>query len=96
MQGSIDCLYQDAVGDWRILDYKTAAGRAANDAVDAARYEMQLGVYALAAEKALGVAPVERVIYFLHAGVERVLPWNDESRYDTITRVSAAMKTANG
>jgi hypothetical protein len=41
---------------------------------------MQLYVYALAVERALGVSPAELVLYFLRPGVEYVFPWNEAAR----------------
>jgi ATP-dependent exoDNAse (exonuclease V) beta subunit len=80
LRGYIDCLYQDASGDWRIVDYKTNNVTAAECEREARSYEMQLYVYAMAAERALGVPPVELVLYFMKPGVEHVLAWNDEAR----------------
>ena len=54
LQGYIDCLYQDADGKWHLIDYKTNDVSAAACRDAAARYEMQMYVYALAAERALG------------------------------------------
>ena len=54
LRGFIDCLYQDAAGDWHLLDYKTNRIAPENTAAAAGPYEMQLGIYALAAEEILG------------------------------------------
>ncbi len=56
-RGYIDCLFRDPRGGWRLLDYKTNFVSAAGVAQAAAGYEMQMLVYALAAEAALGEAP---------------------------------------
>ena len=42
LQGFIDCLYQDAAGDWHLVDYKTNDVTAADVARVAQQYEMQL------------------------------------------------------
>src|SRR5262249_27289613 len=41
IQGVIDCLYQDAKGDWHILDFKTNDVSAKRIAEEAERYELQ-------------------------------------------------------
>ena len=53
LQGFIDCLYRDADGGWRLIDYKTNQATAETLAAKAAAYEMQMLVYALAAETIL-------------------------------------------
>jgi ATP-dependent exoDNAse (exonuclease V) beta subunit len=90
LQGYVDALYRDAAG-WHLVDYKT--NDVAADAVPrvAAQYEMQMLVYALAAERALGEAPVELALHFLRPGVEHVFPWNDAARRRGIELVNAAL-----
>ncbi len=51
VQGVIDCLFQDATGNWRILDFKTNDVTAGDVPRIAQRYELQLQVYAIAAER---------------------------------------------
>jgi hypothetical protein len=76
LQGFIDCLYRDADGDWHLLDYKT--NRVTPDEVPraAAPYEMQMLLYALAAEKVLGQPPATLTLHFLRIGAERQFAWN--------------------
>ena len=50
---------------------------------------MQMYVYALAAERALGEPPAELVLHFLRPGVEHVFPWNDAARTRAIEMVNA-------
>ena len=78
-RGYVDCLYQDDAGTWHIMDYKTNDVSAAQVPVVAGQYEMQLYVYALAAERVLGESPVELVLHFLRPGVDHVFAWNDQS-----------------
>jgi ATP-dependent helicase/nuclease subunit A len=80
LHGYIDCLYQDAEGRWRLIDFKTTKATAADVARMARQYEMQMYVYALAAERALGEPPAELALYFLRPGVEYTFPWNDAAR----------------
>jgi hypothetical protein len=57
---------------------------------------MQLYVYAMAAERALGQSPTELVLYFLRPGVEHVFAWNDEVRREAVQTVSEAFATVQG
>ncbi len=96
IHGFIDCLYQDATGTWRIIDFKTNEVAKSdqehfNQLVD--RYRMQLYVYALAAERTLGESPHELVLELLHPGREIVLPWNDVARRQAIDLVNRAIVT---
>ena len=70
IEGFIDCLYQGDDGRWRILDYKTNVVTAATLPAVAAGYEMQMLLYALAAEKVLGEPPAEMVLHFMRLGVD--------------------------
>jgi ATP-dependent helicase/nuclease subunit A len=90
LQGFFDCIYQDAAG-WHLIDYKTNDVTAAKVPRESARYEMQMLVYALALERALGEPPVELVLHFLRPGVEHKFPWNDDMRRRCIELVEAAM-----
>jgi DNA helicase-2/ATP-dependent DNA helicase PcrA len=61
VRGRIDAIFEHDDGSWEIVDYKT--GREPDAADDTAR--LQLGVYALAAQKIWGVDPSQlRVTYF--------------------------------
>jgi ATP-dependent exoDNAse (exonuclease V) beta subunit len=80
LQGFIDNLYQDAQGGWHILDYKTNQVDGESLATVASQYEMQLYVYALAAEQVLREPPVELTLYFLRPGLEVSYSWNDAAR----------------
>lgn len=93
VQGYIDCLYQDASGGWHLVDYKTNDVTAADVPNVAQKYELQLYVYALAAERALGQPPVELVLHFLRPGVEHVFEWNDAARRHAVDMVTQAITT---
>jgi ATP-dependent helicase/nuclease subunit A len=90
-RGYIDCLYQDARGGWHLIDYKTDTISADEVAQKAQQYEMQIGLYALAAEKALGAPLVEISLYFLKPGQEYLLIWDDTARCNTIDQVNRAI-----
>jgi ATP-dependent helicase/nuclease subunit A len=91
IQGFIDCLCQDPQGQWHLLDYKTNDVSAAGVAREAQKYEMQLYVYAMAAERTLGRPPVELVVHFLRPGVDHMFEWNDAVRRRAIELVNNAI-----
>ena len=91
LQGFIDCLYRDADGRWRLIDYKTNRTTAETLAATAAAYEMQMLVYALAAETILKSPPVELTLCFLRPGLEHHFDWNDAARRRVVELVEQAM-----
>lgn len=66
IQGVIDVLFQDADGDYVILDYKTDRDTAEESARE--RYKLQLVLYSQAVENLLGVKVTERYLYMLRDG----------------------------
>jgi ATP-dependent helicase/nuclease subunit A len=70
LHGFIDCLYEDQDGNWRLLDYKTNNVSAASVPAAAAAYEMQMLVYALAAEQSLRCPLASVDLHFLRPGVD--------------------------
>jgi ATP-dependent exoDNAse (exonuclease V) beta subunit len=94
LRGFIDLLYQDADGGWYLLDYKTNHVSAADVSTLSKRYELQLSVYALAAERVLGQPPVELVLCFMQPGEEHTVSWNDEARRRTIEQLNKAIAAA--
>lgn len=60
--GVIDGLFQDAQGDWHLFDYKITENTDKSDADFANRYELQLLIYAIAIEQALGIAPTSATL----------------------------------
>jgi len=96
VQGFIDCLYRDAAGEWHLIDYKTNRVTPKTLAATAARYEMQMLVYALAAERTLGVPPVELALCFLRTGDEHRFPWDDAARARVIETVGRAIAESSG
>ena len=95
LQGFIDCLYRDAAGQWHLVDYKTNRVTAATLGAVAAEYEMQMLLYALAAERVLGCSPAELVLSFLRPGLEHHSPWDDTSRRRVVELVDRAMAAHN-
>lgn len=74
--GRIDLLIKDEAG-WIVVDYKTGSGS------DSARYKQQIGIYALAVEKCLGVRPKEVALISLGGGTDYSLEVDGELLEDT-------------
>ena len=96
LQGYIDCLYQDPTGDWHLLDYKSNQVAAADVPKMAEHYAMQMFVYSLACERALGVAPVESVLHFLRPASEFTFAWTAAQRAATSEQIDRAMQPQAG
>jgi len=92
LQGFIDLLYEDSVGQWHLVDYKTHQLAAHDPAAAAAPYASQLAIYALAVEKILGRVPEELALYFLRTGGEHSLAWSDAVRTKAIDDVNLALR----
>ena len=92
LQGYIDCLYQDTAGDWHLLDYKTNQVTEADVPQAAEHYAMQMFVYSLACERALGVAPVESVLHFLRPASEFTFEWTAAQRAAMSEQIEQAMR----
>jgi ATP-dependent helicase/nuclease subunit A len=93
LRGYIDCLYRDPERGLVLLDYKTDDVAPANVAQYAERYAMQLYVYAMAVERALGQSPDELVLHFLRPGVDYVFKWNDANRLAARDMVNNAISS---
>ncbi|MBA4104423.1 MAG: hypothetical protein C0485_01605 [Pirellula sp.] len=89
--GFIDCLYQGADSRWRLLDFKTNRVTAENLAAVANQYELQLLVYTLAVEQALGEPPAEVALLLLDGGREHGFNWSEAERLKGLRRIDAAM-----
>jgi ATP-dependent helicase/nuclease subunit A len=94
--GYIDCLYQDAAGAWRLLDYKTNRVTAGNVPEMANRYELQMLVYVMACEAALGQPLAECAIQWLHSGKEHSFCWDAAERRRGVERLTAAIESLIG
>ncbi len=88
LQGFIDCIYRDDAGRWRLIDFKTNRATAENLESVAAGYEMQMLLYALAAERILGAPPAELALCFLRPGLERNFMWDAAARRRVIELVN--------
>jgi len=96
LQGVIDCMLQGDDGQWTLMDYKTNRVEADGVGEAAKAYEMQLYVYAMAAEQILGVAPAELVLHFLKPGAEHKFAWNDRARRRAVELVNNGIWQAVG
>ena len=68
LKGQIDLVYQNAAGEWTILDYKTGQVSAAGVAEKAAGYALQIGLYVLVFKELTGELPDRGVLYFSSCG----------------------------
>jgi ATP-dependent helicase/nuclease subunit A len=82
LQGFVDCLYQDALGKWRLIDYKTGA------TTPIKKFQDQLCLYALAMERVIGQVPDELTVCLLQTGREHPFQWNDAARANAIDFVN--------
>lgn len=91
LQGFLDCLYLDAAGKWRLIDYKTHRAAAKDTASAAEPYRLQLYLYALAMERIVGQTPDELAICFLRSGREHPFPWDDAARTAAVDFVNQSL-----
>lgn len=68
LKGQIDLVFQQANGDWVILDYKTHKIVKAEKEATANQYAFQLALYVLVFKKLYGEAPKTGVLYFSSLG----------------------------
>ncbi len=89
LTGQIDLLWQAPEGGWQVLDYKTGQfPMSVPESELLAPYALQLGIYALAAERALG-EPLASIGLVVMRPKVRLLKfvWNDETRSDLCRRI---------
>ena len=92
LEGVIDCLYQDVDENWHLLDYKTNHVTADGLSAEAQHYEMQMFVYNLACEHALGIKPVESILHFLRPGLEYTSQQTEADRSRHVQEICRAIK----
>jgi len=68
LNGQIDLLFQDARGQWHIVDYKSDRVGDEGLAAHAERYELQMGVYAAAVSARFDEPPATASLHFLRSG----------------------------
>jgi ATP-dependent helicase/nuclease subunit A len=89
--GYIDCIYQGPDGRWRLLDFKSNPSAVESADAVANQYELQLLVYTLAIEQALGESPAEVALVLLDAGAERRFNWDAKSRQPRLKQINDAI-----
>ncbi len=94
LAGFIDRLYQDAAGNWHVLDFKTNRVSGSDVAREAAAYEMQMFVYGLATERILGAPPASLRLHFLRNGAEHAFAWDARARNRVVSLVGRAIAAA--
>ena len=65
IRGTIDLAFEATDGGWEIVDYKSSAPSPGGAAEAAARFDLQMGLYALAAGRWLGRNVARWSVYFL-------------------------------
>jgi len=92
VRGTIDLAFEDAEGAWEIVDYKSSAPSPKNAEAAAARFDLQLGLYALAATRWLGRDVARWSVYFLGsaAAVEHEVAAGDLERAGAAARKALA------
>jgi ATP-dependent helicase/nuclease subunit A len=96
IRGTIDLVFEGTDGRWELVDYKTSGPSEKEAETDAARYELQLGLYALAAGRWLGRPIGQWSIHFLGSAVtvEREVAPADLRRIEEMARQVLAGITA--
>ncbi|MBU3758607.1 MAG: hypothetical protein FGM27_01610 [Candidatus Omnitrophica bacterium] len=79
IHGVIDVLFQDARGDWHVLDYKTAEG--SPEKLAQSGYVTQIRIYAHAVFQLLGRAPASGILYFLKNAWEHRTLFSAEDKF---------------
>jgi ATP-dependent exoDNAse (exonuclease V) beta subunit len=92
LRGYIDCLYQDARGEWHLIDYKSNQITAEGVPASAQEYEMQMFVYALACERAFGIRPRDIAVCFLRPGMDFKFQWNESQIVELTSRIDRAVE----
>jgi ATP-dependent helicase/nuclease subunit A len=93
ISGTIDCLFESADGQWKIVDYKTGIRESTTPAAELpADYEIQLGLYTLAVEQLVHRVPDRIELAFVRQGVDRVVfEPTPERLAEIIARVARAI-----
>jgi len=91
LHGYIDCLYQNAAGAWHVLDYKSNRVDKAGVAAAAESYAMQMFVYGLACEQALGVPPAQCVLHFLRPSQDFACSFDERQRQQLVGQIDQAI-----
>lgn len=91
IRGAIDCLVTRGE-EHSIVDYKTVAATADDAPEKAASYRLQLGIYAMAVERALCVRPSSLTVCFLTPGIAVDIPCTDDLLDETATAIDDAIR----
>ena len=77
-----------------VVDYKTNRVDSSSVPQLAEEYRLQLSIYALAVERAIGTRPDSLVLHFVRPGVDQTLSWDDAERSRAINEVEDAIASA--
>ena len=84
--GTIDALWSDDSGGWRVGDYKFTGA----DDESGPRHEAQLAIYALAASAVLGLDEIDGVLWYVDRGARAEVHWNAADLRALETELDAA------
>ena len=95
LHGVIDLLFRDSSGEWRLVDWKTEpVGRGQTLAEAAQPYLLQMAVYALAAERILGIQPTVEICFLSsRADVYRCTAAELEMAWRSVTTDAGSLAT---
>lgn len=95
--GTIDCLYQDAAGDWHVVDYKTVEETGDDAAELIACHGLQIAAYSLAVERLFGRPPATATLVRLGPPTRfHSIDVSPPALADAARRIDAAIATLRG
>jgi ATP-dependent helicase/nuclease subunit A len=93
IRGQIDLVYQDPAGAWHVVDYKSDRVEPGPQLAEhAARYELQLLLYAHAAGRHLGTRVADATLYFLRPAATCEIPVDDAALAAATHRAASLAK----
>lgn len=93
VHGFIDCLFQDASGQWRLVDFKTNRTTAEGVSAAAEPYWLQMYLYGEAARQAIGATPMLN-LHFLRPNASLEVPPPAELAGACLPRLRRAVASA--
>ena len=91
VQGNIDLLRRDLEYRVEIVDFKTSEMPANDDGIRKDSIDLQLDIYALGVEKALGFKVAKTTAHFLGDGNLLTTDWSSDRRTNALLRLSSVL-----
>lgn len=85
--GKIDLLKRDDNGSIELVDFKTSKMPVDDVGLKAERIDLQLDLYALGAEKALGLKVAKTTAHFLADGKLQTTEWSEDRKSDAVRKL---------